>query len=838
DNTIKIWDAESGKLLKTLEGHSSYVYSVSFSPDGTKLASGSDDHTIKIWDLEQKEAISSITFYYASSVRSIQFHPTKPLVAGGDNYGDIRIWDYFNADKIILYSQAIKIENKRVIFAGRYGAGKTSIIAKLCEGQNVSIAEMQSTLGCEVRVVPDRVGVYYWDFGGQMEFRIVHEFYSRGAIDLHVLVFDGERFGEDQIREFKYWTDLFKCDGGTNCRFLIVVNKKDALTYSIPSEFREIVKKFYEKNGIEEESIIETSARTNEGIDELRGKIEEALRINEEQETEIISEFNYAKVDRLIKEKKEKKKLFIEYEELINEIKIEHNGNEKTIEDKILWYLIQLENAGQLLILSKFGMEHNYIILNPVLLSKILSMISLYMQSRRDEINENEINEIAARLQKDKYISDLGYKIGELEEFIGKSLDIGVEMNILSRPESGYLFPKFKPRIESGRIRIEELENHQLIRCKYYKSERIADIALRNISTLLINKYNFQITQDGKANNSMYALLESEDEGIKIIIEELMIYKDSEVFDIIGYRIFNGNKEHQVLNKIDAIISLNLISFVEKIIPLSDQVIRCANCGYNWGSQPEIIYQSCPNCNNALNFEDIEFNRELSIESIYNSMHLRERIRDERVLQIPNNPIEIKQFFIEIFSEYFGNPNTEFIQTMRRAINSELKPIRIGIENIEDKITQLKEEFRIELLKISEAHTSMQSYNREINNLKKEISDALNSNNIERIQRLTQTLADLNTDINNKYNDLGNIINSLDERLDNFGKLFNQMDMDVIYNNLMQMQDQLNLITNKMESDWERLKENWKTLSKKDKFKLILKIIGPKAFDIFLGSLT
>ncbi|MEE1094103.1 MAG: hypothetical protein U0L08_04130, partial [Bacteroidales bacterium] len=49
DNTIKIWDANTGKCLKTLEGHSDDVYSVAFSPDGTKIISGSGDETVKIW---------------------------------------------------------------------------------------------------------------------------------------------------------------------------------------------------------------------------------------------------------------------------------------------------------------------------------------------------------------------------------------------------------------------------------------------------------------------------------------------------------------------------------------------------------------------------------------------------------------------------------------------------------------------------------------------------------------------------------------------------------------------------------------------------------------------
>ena len=52
DKTIKIWDANTGECLKTLEGHSSNVQSVAYSPDGTKIISGSQDTTIKIWGEE------------------------------------------------------------------------------------------------------------------------------------------------------------------------------------------------------------------------------------------------------------------------------------------------------------------------------------------------------------------------------------------------------------------------------------------------------------------------------------------------------------------------------------------------------------------------------------------------------------------------------------------------------------------------------------------------------------------------------------------------------------------------------------------------------------------
>src|SRR5438067_2111633 len=57
DKTIRLWETASGKHLQTLERHTGEVYSVAWSPDGQRLASASDDNTIRLWETASGKAL-------------------------------------------------------------------------------------------------------------------------------------------------------------------------------------------------------------------------------------------------------------------------------------------------------------------------------------------------------------------------------------------------------------------------------------------------------------------------------------------------------------------------------------------------------------------------------------------------------------------------------------------------------------------------------------------------------------------------------------------------------------------------------------------------------------
>ena len=60
DNTLKVWDLQTGKKISTLTGHNSYVFAVAIAPDGKTAVSGSNDNTLKLWDLQTGKEIEKI----------------------------------------------------------------------------------------------------------------------------------------------------------------------------------------------------------------------------------------------------------------------------------------------------------------------------------------------------------------------------------------------------------------------------------------------------------------------------------------------------------------------------------------------------------------------------------------------------------------------------------------------------------------------------------------------------------------------------------------------------------------------------------------------------------
>jgi WD40 repeat protein len=93
DGTVRIWDVADLAAPVILEDHDGPVTSVAFSPDGQTLASGSADAMVRLWDLTDPAAAPAILERQGASILSIAFSPDGKTLASGSEGGAVRLWD-------------------------------------------------------------------------------------------------------------------------------------------------------------------------------------------------------------------------------------------------------------------------------------------------------------------------------------------------------------------------------------------------------------------------------------------------------------------------------------------------------------------------------------------------------------------------------------------------------------------------------------------------------------------------------------------------------------------------------------------------------------------------
>ena len=119
DKTVKVWDAASGALLQTLEGHNGYVRSVCYSPCGRTLCSGSEDNAVKVWDAASGKLLQTLEGH-AGYVTSVCYSPCGRTLCSGSNDKTVKVWDV--ATSGVVTSGTMSTQPTRVVFSpcGRY----------------------------------------------------------------------------------------------------------------------------------------------------------------------------------------------------------------------------------------------------------------------------------------------------------------------------------------------------------------------------------------------------------------------------------------------------------------------------------------------------------------------------------------------------------------------------------------------------------------------------------------------------------------------------------------------------------------------------------------------
>ncbi|OKH43490.1 hypothetical protein NIES2101_30365 [Calothrix sp. HK-06] len=103
ENQIYLWEVDNIQQLFQLNGHSAWIQSLVFHPNGKILASGSNDNTIRLWNTETRQCLQ-ILRGHTSSVQTLAFNPKGNLLASGSNDKTIRLWDVSTGDCLQIIS--------------------------------------------------------------------------------------------------------------------------------------------------------------------------------------------------------------------------------------------------------------------------------------------------------------------------------------------------------------------------------------------------------------------------------------------------------------------------------------------------------------------------------------------------------------------------------------------------------------------------------------------------------------------------------------------------------------------------------------------------------------
>ena len=272
DQTVRIWDAETGQEQYVLEGHTARVVSVSFLDSGRLLASLGKNGVVIFWRTD--------TWAEVLRVEKIgdgghPFQPRRSSHAAGDgragpSRNEINIWDL---DLALLRgaepaTPTVFYVNAKAVLLGESSVGKSGLGIRIAEGE---FRQTESTHGAQfwhfpterLPALPPNVQaeLTLWDLAGQPEYRLTHQLFLDDT-DAALLLFDCSD-PNDPFRGVPYWAKALK-KHAPNARKFLVSARCDVSPVTVD---RPTINRTLATHGLDE--YFKTSAKTGEGVEQV-----------------------------------------------------------------------------------------------------------------------------------------------------------------------------------------------------------------------------------------------------------------------------------------------------------------------------------------------------------------------------------------------------------------------------------------------------------------------------------------------------------------------------------------------------------------------------------------
>lgn len=160
DSTIKIWELSTGKLIRTLTVHTEFVFSLAISPDGQKLFSSSGNQGIMIWHWGNGEQLLTMNGH-SGYVYTLAISPDGQKLVSSGNNNTIKIWQLSNLSSDLrtltghsdtIYSLAISRDGKTLVSGSK---DKTIKIWEFSSGREIRTLTGHSSTVYALAISPD-----------------------------------------------------------------------------------------------------------------------------------------------------------------------------------------------------------------------------------------------------------------------------------------------------------------------------------------------------------------------------------------------------------------------------------------------------------------------------------------------------------------------------------------------------------------------------------------------------------------------------------------------------------------------------------------------------------